>query len=211
MAAVETTNAVAKPWRWPDTKPDVAPDPTSLLAATTAIILQSALSSSTRCVVELGSFLGASTRLILTHAPNAIVYAIDHWRGPASMHRPHMAAHRHRIPTLFEAFTVNCWPWRERLRPVRLDTVAGVEAVAEYIRATGEPSPDVVFIDADHEPISVWKDMAAAAKAWPAATLVGDDYESTANHGGLAKAVHRFARKRKRKVTTFGNGWRMEP
>ena len=42
-------------------------------------VLRTLLSADTRCVVELGSYLGLSTRFILEHAPNALVYAVDLW------------------------------------------------------------------------------------------------------------------------------------
>jgi hypothetical protein len=42
-------------------------------------VLAELLSSQTRCVLELGSWLGSSTRFIADHAPNAVIICVDLW------------------------------------------------------------------------------------------------------------------------------------
>ena len=46
------------------------------------VVLAELLSPETRCVVELGSWLGKSTLFIAEHAPNAVIISVDLWDNP---------------------------------------------------------------------------------------------------------------------------------
>jgi hypothetical protein len=43
------------------------------------VVLSELLTKETRCVLELGSWLGSSTRFIAEHAPNAVIICVDLW------------------------------------------------------------------------------------------------------------------------------------
>src|SRR5690606_40474206 len=68
-----------------------------------ARLLSRFLSPQSVLVVELGSWLGKSTRFLLRQAPHATVVAIDHWKGSAE----HQRRHRHRLISLYETFLVD--------------------------------------------------------------------------------------------------------
>ncbi len=142
-----------------------------------------------RVIVELGSWLGLCTTLLLeaseAHGAPA-VFAIDRWdpqwllehqlgqyerdaealamlRGDGDSAAP--------LP-LFETFLVNMWAHRTRLFPVRMSTLDGLEAV----RALGAPV-GLVYVDADHSAPAVLADLRAARKCFPRAVLCGDDWQ----------------------------------
>lgn len=199
---MKNLSALRDLYPWPAEPPDVEPDPQSFLAESTGELLRRYLSRETRCVIELGSWLGGSTRLILDAAPGAQVIAIDHWKGPTSMHRPHLVEFRYKLPTLHKTFLRNCWEYRERLTPVRSKTVPGLKRCGEYgVR------PDVVFIDADHSYKGVRSDVLTALRLFPKAKIIGDDWLATAKQGALRKAVTEIAEKFGFEIESHGNGW----
>ena len=144
-----------------------------------------------RVIVELGSWLGLCTTLLLEASEAygaAAVFAVDRWDGrwlleqqPAQYERDEEAysllthgdggGDGAALP-LFETFLANMWEHRTRLFPLRMDTLEGIEAV----RALGAPV-DLVYIDADHSKAAVLGDVRAAAAAFPQALLVGDDWQ----------------------------------
>jgi hypothetical protein len=184
-------------WPWPDVKPAVPPDPHGWCSPEHAPMLARRLSADTKLVIELGSWLGQSTRLLLRLAPNATVICVDHWRGSAEHH----AAADPRLATLYETFLVNQWEQRDRVVPVRLDTSAGMHAVYDAGLA-----PDLVFIDADHSPEAVLSDLTIAEGLWPNIKLYGDDWGWESVRG----AVERFAAAGARPISAIGNAWALD-
>src|SRR5262249_51795368 len=68
---------------WPSAKPNV-PIPTDKLGwfkESPRALMRRELTGETRLVVELGAWLGLSTRFIADLAPQAKVITIDHWQG----------------------------------------------------------------------------------------------------------------------------------
>ncbi|KKL13272.1 hypothetical protein LCGC14_2527410, partial [marine sediment metagenome] len=62
-----------------------------------------------KTVVELGSWLGSSTRYIATCLPEGgLIYAIDHWKGNEEHYDPNRTAINALLPTLYEQFLSNC-------------------------------------------------------------------------------------------------------
>jgi len=155
---------------WPAEKPGVPPDPHGWMLPQNAQLLSENLDQDTKVVVELGSWLGQSTRHMLNAAPNATVIAIDHWLGGSDHQGPNGICHE-KLPTLYETFLVNCWDYRDRLIPIRKPTIEGMTFVAEQgVKA------DLVYVDADHMYESVKADINMALDLWPDAKILGDDF-----------------------------------
>ena len=191
--------AVANPW--PETRPeDAAPGrEQGGLGAGTDQTLARVLSPKTRLVVELGSWLGLSTRYIADHAPHATVVSVDHWRGNPE----HLARDEYRalLPRLFETFQARCWDYRDRVVPLRADSLDGLRAVAaEGLR------PDLVYVDAEHSYEAVSAELALARELFPDAALAGDDYDWE----GVRRAVNEFAGRHGLVIDRSGaRGWRL--
>src|SRR4051812_22659948 len=79
----DPVNRLRRAFPWPGEKPVIsAPiENPGWLGEGTDRVLARSLSDETRLVVELGAWLGMSTRFIADLAPNATVISVDHWRG----------------------------------------------------------------------------------------------------------------------------------
>jgi len=142
------------------------------------------LSPKTKLIVELGSWLGKSTRWILDNAPNATVIAVDTWFG--SIEHLNGGQYTDRLPMLYNQFIFNCWNYRKRLIPIRQTTSAGLRIVYNQ-----KLSPDIIYIDASHEYWDVRGDIEMSHELFPDSILVGDDYV----RDGVNRAVKEFVEK----------------
>jgi hypothetical protein len=153
-------------FKWPDTKPSVPPDdgPNWLADDCKALIAK----HTGPVVVELGSWLGRSTRYILGLNPETRVICIDHWLGGAANHKAHFEK---MLPVAYETFLVNCWEYRDRITPVKLPTHLGLyEVHAAGIR------PNLIYVDASHDYHDVMLDILLSRKLFPSAKIIGDDF-----------------------------------
>jgi predicted O-methyltransferase YrrM len=128
-----------------------------------------------KCIVELGSMIGRSTRALADNAAG-VVYAIDDWYGPREVH-------------ILEED-------RKKFFNIFLKNMEGLEGKLLTIRANHRhlPSidfcPDMVFIDGDHDYYSVCEDIKFWHKRLDAGGLIcGHDYGL---FEGVAKAVDKF-------------------
>ena len=97
-------------------------------------------------VVELGAFLGKSTRFIAKCLPdNGKVYAVDHWKGNKEHQNPQRLDVYYKLPFLYEQFLSNviyeglC----EKIIPVKMTTLQAAESLNLY--------PDLIYVDASHD------------------------------------------------------------
>jgi Methyltransferase domain len=184
---------------WPAAKPQVkeAAEFPGWFGAGTDTILARMLPQHARVVVELGAWLGMSTRHIAKLAPEATVISVDHWEGSPE-HRAG-AQFQGMLPTLYDSFLAECWDYRNRIIPLRLSTVDGLRTIAKY-----GIEPDLIFIDAEHSYEAVTTELELASELFPQARLVGDDFDWR----GVQDAVQNFARRRGMNVDRDGaRGW----
>jgi GT2 family glycosyltransferase/2-polyprenyl-3-methyl-5-hydroxy-6-metoxy-1,4-benzoquinol methylase/tetratricopeptide (TPR) repeat protein len=190
---------LAERFSWPKKRPAVSAPQEHLgwFADGARELLQREVTSQTRLVLELGSWLGMSTRFLADRAPQATIIAIDHWKGsPEHQRKPEWQA---MLPQLYDTFLSLSWEYRDRIQPLRMSTNDGMDAVA----AAGL-DPDLIFIDADHTYAAVKEDLEHGHRLFPNATLVGDDYDDPE----VQQAVNEAARTWKMSIETFGKNWR---
>jgi len=116
------------------------------------------------CIVEIGSFVGRSTRAL---GDNTIghVHAIDHWDGPRDFEIPFNRAE------LYNRF-------RENMKDLLGDKVLPIKMDCEDLDSLELAcTPDMVFIDADHTTEAVIRDIRWAKKVIrrPGGLLCGHD------------------------------------
>ena len=182
---------------WPEERPPVPPNLThGWLNLGTKIMLERNLKPDTQLVIEVGSWLGKSTRFILQQSPDARVISIDHWRGSPE-HYEDQATLR-MLPRLYETFQVNCWESRERLLPLRMPSVDGLRLVGSR-----GLKPDIVYLDADHSYEAIKADLETSLELFPESTIVGDDWD----WDGVREAVTEIANARNLALETDGSGW----
>src|SRR5436305_727502 len=125
-----------------------------------------------------------------------MIAAIDHWQGSPEHHeRPEWRA---MLPGLYEGFLTLCWPYRDRIIPLRMTTLAGLQVLADHAL-----SPDLVYVDAEHTYEAIRSELELSGRLFPRAALVGDDYP----HPPVRDAVVDFARLHGLVVQCHGNGW----
>jgi hypothetical protein len=157
-----------------------------------ATVLGQLLSDKTRLVVELGSWLGRSTKHILATAPNAVVIAIDLWsnRFVLEQQGDHYAKDplQVRMLELFDlkrTFVANLWErFRDRLILMQMSTERALGLLRDVLLRHGV-APDVVYIDADHHHEAARRDIEMVVSAFPSAQVVGDDWE----YSGVRRAA----------------------
>ena len=154
---------------FPSQKPDVPVRNHGWFAEENQKIMTQICAQGIHLVVELGSWLGLSTRFLADLAPTGIIIAVDHWQGSVE----HLANPEYRawLPTLFETFLANCWDYRGRIAPVRMRTAEGLRLIAAF-----GLTPDLIYIDASQEYESVYADLKTAIELFPSAAIVGDDW-----------------------------------
>lgn len=192
-------------FEWPQEKPNVSADDHGWFNNQST--LGKFLNPDVKVVVELGSWLGSSTRFILDQAPNAKVIAIDHWSdnikdyGNGGSTDASSDEGIEKIGTLWETFLINCWNYKNRLYPIRAYTQDGLKKLKKYNIVA-----DVVYIDASHSYEDVIADITLSRKLWPNAQIVGDDYI----WDSVKKAAHDYADKNGFKVVAEDNCWYYE-
>ena len=185
---------------WPAEPPAVPADPHGWCCAGHREILQDRLGPDTQVVVELGSWLGQSARLLLELAPKATVICVDHWKGSSEM--GNMMQAQTRLPTLELTWLVNQWPWKDRAIPVKADTLEGLRLVHEHgIR------PDLVFVDAEHTYEAVSAELHLIEQLFPQALVHGDDWYLP----DVKLAVSTAAARRHLTIRTVENAWSLYP
>lgn len=192
---------LAETYPWPEQQPeDAAPgQEQGWLGAGTELMLADVLTPRTQLVVELGAWLGLSSRYIAQLAPGAVVVSVDHWIGSPE----HQTQERFQklLPRLYETFQARSWDYRDRIVPLRMTTLEGLRKVAEF-----GLHPDFVYVDAEHSFNAVTAELTLARELFPRAILGGDDYDWK----GVREGVDTFARQHGLLVKRFGaRGWRL--
>jgi predicted O-methyltransferase YrrM len=152
-----------------------------------------------KVVIELGSWMGKSTRHIAKTLPeDGIVYAVDHWLGnPQSrINTPQL------IPTLYEQFLSNMIHANltHKVVPLRMTTQ---EAIGYFY--ANNIVPDLIYVDASHEEEDVYQDIVSYYPLIEKKGVIcGDDW----SFGDLPvqRAVKRFAKENNLDIAV-SNGW----
>lgn len=146
-----------------------------------------------KTVVEIGSYLGASTCFIATLLPSdGVVYAVDHWQG--NQEWTTHSGFKEAQSLFYQKFLSNvihkglC----EKIIPMKMPSVEA----AKLLTVT----PDLVFLDGSHDFDSVYQDIST----WfplleKEGILCGDDF-NWGQGKPVKRAVEKFAREHNLKV-----------
>jgi hypothetical protein len=174
---------------WPETIPDAPEDSEAMFESGNARMLaQIFKENKIRVVLELGSWVGmGSTRFFLKNKDfNGMVICNDTWKDDS----PELTInefHLKKIPLLFETFCRNNWPYRNRIIPLRQDTLDGIKAVADF-----GIHPGLIYVDANHGYDNVMKQLELIRELFPHTIVTGDDWRSW---DSVKQAVIDFVRK----------------
>lgn len=174
-------------YRFPDEKPDVPGKyengmPAGWCAGPNRQMFRELCNKETKVIIDGGSWMGLSAWWELHCAPNATVLCIDHWKGSRE-HRKMQDT----LAVLWDTFCVNLWDFRDRIIPMKTDSVAGMQEVYDL-----GLKPDIVYIDWSHDPDSVFRDVSTALKLFPDAEIIGDDLVWSSVRTGLDRIRDAF-------------------
>lgn len=196
---------------WPRKKPSAKPKNHGWLVEGTEKVLRRHLRPDMKVIVELGVWLGKSTKFFLEQCPKAHVYSVDLWD---SQHLTQWAESKH--PHLVEAakrpldtFMVNLWAKRKRVTPIQMDSIAAIAAIKK-----AGIQPDLIYLDTSHLYPETLNEIRAIKAAFPTVQLVGDDWEWGNRKHGLAvqKSVHEYVKTAPWwSIEQEGNGWALVP
>lgn len=174
---------------FPSTKPDTRPFTHGWFLQTHINVFSQLITPDTKVIVEIGSWYGSSAKWLAEHSPDDCkLYAIDLWDDDFIRKDDHYQSQKFKLlreHPLYETFLVNLWSNRDRVVPLRMDSVTGLE----YLKSKNVV-PDIIYIDADHHYEAVMRDIGACLRLFPSAILVGDDY---GNYDDVRKAVQECA------------------
>jgi len=119
-----------------------------------------------KLVLELGSWLGKSTREWLTNS-EASVICVDTWEGSVEHNKEDR-----RVKYLYDVFINNQREWEGRVLPMRMTSVKALLELQKY----PEVQPDFIYIDASHQYEDVYLDLSLCYNSYPNAVIVGDDW-----------------------------------
>lgn len=105
-----------------------------------------------KLIVEIGSYLGRSTRALLDHT-DGMVYAFDDWKGPRDIYLS--KEERLEIPNKFFENL------KDHIADLsgKLCTFPGEVEETYVLRGIQQLTPDMIFIDGEHEYSSVKRDI----------------------------------------------------
>jgi hypothetical protein len=187
-------------YAWPTSSPGIPFDDHGWFGWCHQAVLDATLSRDSKVIVELGSWLGKSTRFLLASAPRATVIAVDHWKGDQSILSGGEKEVADRLPRLYDSFLSNCWEYRDRLIPLRNTTCEGL---LEIRRAGIEP--DFIYLDAGHQYEEAKGDLEVIGNLFPLSPLAGDDYGG--KWQGVKQAVDEYAKANGLEVLTIQHAW----
>lgn len=156
-----------------------------------------------KVVIELGSWLGKSTRHIAKLIPeNSLVYAVDHWEG-GLLTNPWYGV-TDLLPTLYQQFLSNVIHAKltHKIIPIRSNTLD-----AFFYFTENKIVPDIVYVDADHDEVSVYNDISTYYPLVKGHGIIcGDDWGWGGANLPVQKAVKRFAKENNLRIEV-PNGW----
>jgi hypothetical protein len=188
---------------WPDAIPEVKVDGHGWFGWCHQEVLDHLLGSDVKLILELGSWLGKSTRWFCRKCPQATIITVDHWLGTPEISADDEEAGK-KVSTLYETFLINCWKYKNQIIPIRKTTS---EAISEL--ATNGIIPDLIYIDASHNYEDVKLDLCMCHSNFPKAQLCGDDYGG--KWQGVKKAVDQTSEITNRKIYSVEHAWAIVP
>lgn len=188
-------------------------------------MLSRLLSKQAKCVIELGAWLGRSTKFICERCPEALIFSVDLWSNEYFQDDDHYNktdpefAQILRSNSIYDQFLSNLATYQLKevassssastsassssseggskgLIPMKMDTMEALK----ILHSMGV-QPDLIYIDASHHYDFVVNEVNACLDFFPNAILVGDDWDNK----DVRNAVEDVAKVRKQSIYVQGN------
>jgi hypothetical protein len=151
-----------------------------------------------KVLLELGSWVGmGSTRFFLDSQDfTGMIICNDTWKGDSE---ELLASKSEKIDTLYETFCRNNWIYRDRIIPLRCDTLAGIAFVSIF-----GVFPDLIYVDANHQYGNVLAQLRLIRESFPKSIVTGDDWVVWPE---VKRAVTDFAQESNLEIEVDENVW----
>ncbi len=157
-------------------------------------------------IVEIGSWVGNCTIYLAEMLPDkGTIFAVDHWLGSREHRDPRNRMNNSLLPNLFPQFLSNIihHGLTHKVIPVRLDSLLAAQTFKEL-----GIKPDLIYLDASHDYVSVFSDI----RAWypllnEGGLFCGDDWNWGGSKGGVARAAKKFASQNGLKISIENELW----
>ncbi len=127
-------------------------------------------------IVEIGSYLGRSTRAMADNS-EAVVYAVDDFKGPRDKGMPAMPVYE-----LFLHSTIDL-----------IQAGRVVPVIADHADVPELPRPDMVFLDGDHSHAAVTRDIRRwAPSLLPGGIICGHDSHMSDVMQAVDESFHHY-------------------
>ncbi len=169
-------------------------------------LLSRLLPTNAQCVIELGAWLGRSTKYLCERCPDALIFSVDLWSNDYFETDSHYdkadpefskILHNHSI---YDQFLSNLSSHGltddgKGLVPMKMDSTEALRIIHNL-----GANPDLIYIDASHHYDFVVKDIKMCLDLFPNAVLVGDDWDNE----DVRLAVEHVAHERKLSIYVQG-------
>lgn len=152
-------------------------------------------------ILELGSYVGRSTKMFLDLDPSVKLWCVDPWTDPEHFYARELERYGS-TTKLQDQFFRNLWPYRDRITVFQGTSVQGME-----YHYYGGLTFDAIYIDGDHSSFWVETDLSYAFRLWPDAIIFGDDW---LHFAGVRIGVSRFCGIHNLGFKTHGPVWTLE-
>jgi len=147
----------------------------------------------TKVILELGTWFGQSALEMVKRTEGQII-TVDSYEFKPEWVAGIKALDQSKLATIQEHRYANLWEHRDRVTPLYMRTISGIQEVKKYGIV-----PDLIYVDAGHDYDNVSADLAHSFAAFPNAQIIGDDWQL----GGVSKAVLEFCTKNGKRVRLY--------
>lgn len=150
-------------------------------------------------IVEIGSEFGGSARYFIDNLDNPTVICIDKWpvcKFLSVWGRDLSYITNNPKYGMMAVFAHLCRNYKDNIICIRGDRLNGLKTVSNF-----KISPDLIYVDCNHETAAVLADLKLCFSLFPNAIICGDDWRMKR----VKAAVVQFAKQRKLEVEVFNN------
>jgi tetratricopeptide (TPR) repeat protein len=163
-------------------------------------------------IVEIGSELGASSRLFMDEFQNCNLICIDPWVDDYPLPKGWLYLKEFTEKcngSLWDLFISFNWEYKERIFPYKSYSLQALPEIFQL----GLPI-DIIYLDGCHTFDGVYHDLVLSMCLFPNAKIIGDDYNFTSKHPKykgidfpVKKAIEDFCEYNNKNSQVFGNQW----
>ncbi len=146
-----------------------------------------------KVILELGTWFGQSA-LEMCSRTDAEIITVDSYEFKPEWVAGIKALDQSKLATIQEHRYANLWEHKDRVTPLYMRTVSGIQEVKKYGIV-----PDLIYVDAGHKYEDVEADLRHSFQSFPNAQIIGDDWQL----GGVAKAVLEFCTNNNKRVQLY--------